>query len=295
MDNANLQLRVGALTETGFVRHENQDRMSGDLFPIGHLYIVADGIGGYQEGGLAAELTIAHLREEIGQAAADGPLEDILLAAFNNANKVIYDACHAKEATIEQMGSTAVLLLLSGRIARVAHVGDSRAYLFRNGRLFRLTTDHTRVQRMLESGILNADEAERHPDSHILERAIGIHEEIDVDISDEMAIEDGDAFLLCSDGLSGFLTDAEIESVLNADATAQGISEILVKKALDMGGHDNITVQFIQSGDRQKSTIDGIKIAPNHHMERKSIKRLFILLIPLLTVLLLLAGYIYST
>ena len=294
MDNFNLQLRVGALTETGFVRNENQDRMSGDLLPIGHLYIVADGIGGYQEGGLAAELTVAHIREEIGRAEADGPVEDLLFTAFNKANKVIYDLCHGRDATIEQMGSTAVLLLLSGRTARVAHVGDSRAYLFRNGRLFRLTTDHTRVQRMIESGILSEDEAGQHPYSHILERAIGIHEEMNVDISAEMEIEDGDAFLLCSDGLSGFLTDAEIESVLSTNATIQGIPEILVKKALDKGGHDNITVQFIQSGDRQKRAIDGIKIALNHHMGKKSIKRLCILLIPLLTVLLLLAGYIYS-
>lgn len=294
MNMAKMQLTVGARSETGYVRNENQDRMSGDLTPIGNLYIVADGMGGHKGGALAAELTIAHLRQEMGDADSEDPVETLLAAAFQNANRAVYDKSRSDDSTIERMGSTAVLLLLSGQVARVAHVGDSRAYLFRNGQLNRLTTDHTRVQKMVDSGILAAEEAESHPDSHILERAMGIREDVEVDISAGIAIEDGDGFLLCSDGLSGYVSDDEIESVLNSNASVQEIPERLIENALNKGGHDNITIQFIQCGDRRMDTRNSTNHAAGLHGTRKALtlRQIFVIFI---LFLLALGAYLYLT
>jgi len=278
MNMADAQLTVGAHSEVGCVRDENQDRMSGDLTPVGNLYIVADGMGGYEGGALAAELAVGNLRKIIGSADTESPVEALLISAFKNANRAIYEKSYSSGSTIERMGSTAVLLLISGQVARVAHVGDSRAYLFRNGLLSRLTIDHTRVQRMVESGMLSLEEAEHHPESHILERAIGIYEDVAVDISAEMAIENGDAFLLCSDGLSGYVSDDEIESMLNSNATVQEVPELLTRKALDKGGHDNITIQFVQYGERQSGFVEGANIYLSRKAgKKKNTRKLFLL------------------
>ena len=257
MDTPDIQLNVGALSETGPVRDENQDRMSGDIFPIGNLYIVADGMGGYEGGGQAAELAIQHLRDNIGKAGMNDCIENAFTNAFNKANQVIYDRNHSPGVQFNKMGTTAVALLLSKQVAKVAHVGDSRAYFFRNGFLCQITLDHTKVQSMIDAGVLSREEGECHPDSHILERAIGIHDEVTVDISNEIPFRDGDAFLLCSDGLSGYVSDTEIESVLKSRAAIQEIPKILVDKAIGNGGSDNITVQFIQYGTRRESIGDG--------------------------------------
>jgi len=250
MKQPKARLEVSARSETGYVRNENQDRMSGTVVPAGNLYIVADGMGGHKGGALAAELTIERLRMHIGEAPADAPVEDSIRNAFAKANEAVYKKGHSGDKTIEDMGSTAVLLLVSGEVARVAHVGDSRAYLFRNGLLSQLTTDHTRVQRMVEAGMLRAEEAADHPDSNILERAIGNRPEVDVDISGELPLEVGDAFLLCSDGLSSYVPGPEIEAVLKSSAAVQEIPQFLVKLALEKGGKDNITVQYIRYGER---------------------------------------------
>ena len=250
MDLNRPRLEFGALSETGYVREENQDRMSGSVAPAGHLYIVADGMGGHMGGALAAELTVDVLRKHIGEAPADTPVEKLLRDAFASANNVVYEKGHSGDSETEGMGSAAVLLLALGKTARVAHVGDSRAYLFRNSRLSRLTTDHTRVQRMVDAGMLRPEEAEDHPDSSVLERAIGNRPEVAVDISGELPLIEGDAFLLCSDGLSAYVSDKEIESVLKGDAVVQEVPARLVGLALGKGGRDNITVQFIQYGKR---------------------------------------------
>lgn len=292
MDTPDIQLNVGALSETGPVRDENQDRMSGDAFPIGNLYIVADGMGGYEGGGQAAELAIHHLRENIGKAGVDSCIESAFINAFNKANQVIYAINHSPGVQFNKMGTTTVALLLSEQVARVAHVGDSRAYFFRDGFLCLITRDHTRVQSMIEAGVLSIEEGEHHPDSHILERAIGIHNEVTVDISNEIPFRDGDAFLLCSDGLSGYLGDAEIESVLKSRAVIQEIPKILVDKAIGNGGSDNITVQFIQYGTRKECIGDEIvKKSGTKIRKRHKIIQYTLIGVLLIGTLLFLIGY----
>ncbi len=239
-------------SEIGYVRNENQDRLGDSILPAGNLYIVADGMGGHQGGALAAELTVRELQRYLSRAKPDISIEQIITQAFYEANRIVYEQAHSGDEATAGMGSTAVLLLINGACARVAHVGDSRAYLFRQSKLQLLTKDHTVVQKMVDAGMLTPQEASRHPHASILERAIGNKPDIGVEISEEFIVQDGDAFLLCSDGISGYVPDEEIEYVVRSSEKIQDIPNDLIQLALeDRGGQDNATVQFIQIGTRQ--------------------------------------------
>ncbi len=253
MNPPKIKVEVGARSETGYVRNENQDRMSGAEIPLGQLYIVADGMGGHKGGAMAAELTIVGLQRHIAAAPPDASGEEVIRAAFKKVNENVYQKAHSDNPETEGMGSTAVLLLISNGVARLAHVGDSRAYLYRQDQLRQLTKDHTIVQKMVDAGMLTLEEAANHPNASVLERAVGSKPSVEVDISDELRIHNGDAILLCSDGLSGYVTDAEIQEVLRSPATVQQVTEQLVQLALDQGGEDNITVQFVQYGPREEA------------------------------------------
>src|SRR5215831_11161863 len=250
MDSNDERLEVGALSETGYTREENQDRMSGARVPLGHLYIVADGMGGHKGGALAAQMAVEELQRYIGQAAAGESADAVIEAAFKAANDAVYKRSNSGDTAVAGMGTTAVLALILGRVAKLAHVGDSRAYLFRNHRLAQLTTDHTIVQRMIEAGMLKPDEAADHPQSSVLERAIGSAPTVGVDIRNHQ-LEEGDALLLCSDGLSGYVAADKIEAVLRADGPVQDTTINLVRLALEAGGRDNVTVQLIRYGARR--------------------------------------------
>ena len=250
MDSDGERLEVGALSETGYTREENQDRMSGAQVPLGHLYIVADGMGGHKGGALAAQMAVEELQRHIGQAAAGESADSVIEAAFKVANDTVYQRANSGDSAVEGMGTTAVLLLISGRIAKLAHVGDSRAYLYRDHTLSQLTTDHTIVQRMVEAGMLKPDEIADHPQSSVLERAIGSAPTVGVDIYNHQLQED-DVLLLCSDGLSGYVTADQIEAVLRTDGPVQETTANLVRLALETGGKDNVTVQLIRYGARK--------------------------------------------
>jgi len=252
MNSVSARLEVGALSETGYVREENQDRMSGSQVPLGQLYIVADGMGGHKGGALAAEIAVQELQQYISQAPASEPADLVIETAFKKANEAVHKQANGGDPTIAGMGTTAVLLLVSGENAKVAHVGDSRAYLYRNSTLSQLTTDHTVVQRMVEKGVLKPEEAPHHPDANILERAIGTAPTIDLDINNHELLE-GDAILLCSDGLHGYVADSQIEALLRNPGTVQETTEKLVRLALERGGQDNVTVQLIRYGARKEA------------------------------------------
>jgi protein phosphatase len=252
MNSDGARLEVGALSETGYVRDENQDRMSRIPVPLGELYIVADGMGGHNGGALAAQIAVEELQRHISQAPPSEPADQVIQEAFKKANQTVYAKARSGDPATEGMGTTAVLLLVSGQVAKLAHVGDSRAYLYRDGRLSQLTTDHTVVQRMIQAGMLKPEQAAGHPDASVLERAIGSKQDIEVDIRNEL-LKDGDAILLCSDGLSGYVADGQIESVLRSRGTVRETTENLVKLALENGGQDNVTVQLIQYGTRRET------------------------------------------
>ncbi len=154
---------------------------------------------------------------------------------------------HSGDPETQGMGSTAVVLLIRDQTAYIAHVGDSRAYLFRKGRLRRMTKDHTRAQRMVDAAILTPEQALDHPSASVLERAVGIKPALEIDVTDTHPANE-DAFLLCSDGLSGCVSDAEIEGILKGGMPVADIPRRLVDLALLKGSKDNITVQYLQYG-----------------------------------------------
>ena len=254
MNSSKIKVEIAARSETGFVRNENQDRMSGAEVPLGQLFIVADGMGGHKGGALAAELTIVGLQRHIAAAAPDADVKEVIRAAFKKVNEEVHQKAHSGNPETEGMGSTAVLMLISNEAAVLAHVGDSRAYLYRRNQLKQLTKDHTVVQKMVDAGMLTLEEAAKHPNASVLERAVGSKPGVEVEVSPELKIYDGDAVLLCSDGLSGYASDAEIAAVLRSPATVQEVPQRLVELALQKGGEDNVTVQFIQCGTRKEAT-----------------------------------------
>lgn len=237
---------VGARSVTGYVRNENQDRMSYVKCQFGDIYIVSDGMGGHRGGAFAAELTVEILNQCLAKLDSAPADLHVIKTSFEEANRVVYDRGHDGNPDTEGMGATAVVLIVANDRVMVVHVGDSRAYLFtRNNKLKRLTKDHSRVQRMVDEGILSSAEASIHPDASILERAIGASPTVDPGISAWMSMRKGDQILLCSDGLHGYVSDDEIAEILGNRGTPQELTDQLVRFALEKGGEDNITVQLI--------------------------------------------------
>jgi protein phosphatase len=239
------RLSVGARSETGYVRNENQDRMSRVEAPFGEIYIVSDGMGGHRGGGIAAALTVEILGRMLRAIPAVFNAACSVKAAFEEANRDVYEKGHDGDEQTRGMGATAVVLVIGGAQALVAHVGDSRAYLFTNRELRRLTKDHSRVQRMVDAGILTDAEASSHPSASLLERAIGVLPHIEADISPVIELNGGELFLLCSDGLHGYVSDREIAGILSRRIPVQAMADELVDAALEKGGEDNITVQLV--------------------------------------------------
>lgn len=242
---------VGARSETGYVRDENQDRMCRLSAAFGDVYIVADGMGGHKAGALAAQMTVQSLQKTLATLPRRFNTRREISRAFEVANKYVYDQGHGAQANTQGMGATAVVLITSGHSALVAHVGDSRAYLFRKGKLRRLTKDHTRVQKMIDAGMLSVAEAETHPEAGVLERAMGHKQHVAMELSGWIRLKQGDELLLCSDGLCGYAHDSEIEEVLFEPRPIQHLANKLVDLALSKGGKDNVTVQLVRYGARK--------------------------------------------
>lgn len=237
---------LGARSETGYVRSANEDRMAWAPTAYGHVIVLADGMGGYQGGAQAAEITVQTLKDRLSEIpAGSGRFGDQIRKAFSAANREVFSRRNPDDPNTREMGATGLALVTRGSRAMVAHVGDSRAYLWRPGSALRqLTTDHTLVQSMVDTGILTLGEAAAHPDASVLDRAIGHQSAVQADVSDWIDLQPGDTVLLCSDGLCGYVSDAEIEAVLRADDDPQSATDRLVECALNAGGHDNVTVQL---------------------------------------------------
>lgn len=249
-ETAQLCSSVGAHSVTGYVRDENQDRMSRVQAPFGDVYLVSDGMGGHRAGALAAQLTVETLGKSLSRVRSLDAAPAIIHSAFQEANKTVYEGGHAGDLKTQGMGATAVVLLVGKSQGMVAHVGDSRAYLLKEGQLRRLTKDHSRVQRMVDAGLLSDVEASSHAQASLLERAIGVSPDVEVDVSPVFDLDEGDEILLCSDGLHGYVSDSEMEAILSKNEPTQELANRLVDLALEKGGEDNITVQLIRIGNR---------------------------------------------
>lgn len=247
---ANVQYRplIGAMSDVGLTRQLNEDNWGWRrLSPRAVLYVVADGMGGHDGGEVASALAVqticktARERERQSPQGIDG-LEEMLDTSFQTANNTVKDNADARGT---DMGTTLVsMLMLEGRTALVANVGDSRAYLLRNHALHQVSKDHSLVAKMVERGRITAEEARNHPHSNILLRTVGTERDIDIDIF-RVELESGDKMLMCTDGLWGEVEDRDIEHILNTYADPRTASRELVRAAHHGGGKDNVTLMLV--------------------------------------------------
>jgi protein phosphatase len=223
-------MAVGVATDIGRVREKNED----SYLVEEPLFAVADGMGGHKGGDVASQLALETIE---GEPAAD------LAKRLRDANAAVFERSQS-DRSVSGMGTTVTAVVVDGTSALFAHVGDSRAYLLRAGDLRQLTDDHTLVARMVKSGEITEAEAEVHPHRSVLTRALGTEPDVIVDEFD-VALTDGDRLLLCSDGLTGMVTEEQIVAILSAAPDPQDAANRLVRAANRAGGVDNITVVVI--------------------------------------------------
>jgi len=228
-------------SQTGHVRSHNED----SYLMRGPLFLVADGMGGAAAGEIASTMCTEAFAE-INLIRLRGA--DALRSAVSSANTSIYDRAQANPA-LAGMGTTVIAALVDEEaVVTFAHVGDSRAYLLRDGVLRRLSEDHSVVAELVASGHLTEEEAVSHPQRSVITRVLGAEPNVQVDT---FTIDgaDGDVVLLCSDGLTGMVGDERIAELLAADAPAETITRNLVRAALEGGGEDNITAIVFRLGE----------------------------------------------
>ncbi len=226
-------------TDTGLRRDHNEDRYLAD----GLLFIVADGMGGHRAGEVASNDSIRVVTEYLERESGKGTPETILAEAIMRANEVIFEKARS-DVNLAGMGTTFTCALLSGRRVVIGHVGDSRAYLWRAGQLTQLTEDHSLVAELVKEGRISPEEAFSHPQRNIITKALGVEPMVEVDVA-TYNLEAGDLLLLCSDGLTTMLRDAEITAHLARTQDLEQLSDLLIAEANAHGGVDNVTVVLI--------------------------------------------------
>ena len=231
-----MRLTTASATHVGQIREINQDR----VLITKTLGAVADGMGGHVGGEKAAALAIAELGGVRG-VISDSRLIDVARAA----NQRVYEASQAPE--LRGMGTTLVVATFDPEscVVSIANVGDSRGYLYRDGEYEQVTLDHSLVEELLRQGRLTEEEARHHPQRNMVTRALGIGPEIEVDVFNIVA-EPGDRILLCSDGLSNEVDDADVAVLLGEYEEAADAAQALVDAAVGNGGRDNVTVVILQ-------------------------------------------------
>lgn len=242
-------MKIVARTDVGLLRDNNQDAYAAfELTESAALTVVCDGMGGAAEGALASSRAIRSIKELVADRYFDGmsdlSVKSLMISAIENANSGIYELSLANP-DCAGMGTTVVAAIIANGYVYVAHAGDSRAYKISDGSLIQLTTDHSVVQRMVENGEITKEEAKDHPDKHIITRALGVDETIKVDFCQE-PFEDGDKLILCSDGLTNYVSGEDILR-LTEDGCYYDYANRLVNLANQNGGGDNITVVVAQN------------------------------------------------
>lgn len=231
-----------ARSDPGRVREINEDACLDE--PATGRWAVADGMGGHAVGDLASRLVIDALTRITSPVSMKTLIADAR-ARLQAANRQLRD--EAAYRHVQRIGSTVVVLLACDRFCAYLWAGDSRLYLYRGGQLRQLTRDHSQVEQLKSLGMLTDKEARHHPAQHMITRAVGATDVLDLD-DDAIEVTDGDVFLLCSDGLSNELGDDEIIAVLTS-AERENVSKQLVELALARGGRDNITAVVVQAED----------------------------------------------
>ncbi|HEX5331496.1 MAG TPA: Stp1/IreP family PP2C-type Ser/Thr phosphatase [Cellulomonas sp.] len=232
-----IALRYAARSDVGLVRANNQD----SAYAGPHLLVVADGMGGHAGGDVASSVAIAALAPLDGESHGPDDALDELERALEAARDEIVARTEA-EPDLAGMGTTVTAILRAGNKLAMVHLGDSRGYLLRDGALTQVTTDHTFVQHLVNTGKITPEEAEHHPQRSVVMRVLG---DFDPDVAPDLSVREarpGDRWLLCSDGLSGFVSGDTIADTLRDVADVDACADRLVQLALRAGGGDNVTV-----------------------------------------------------
>jgi PPM family protein phosphatase len=227
-------------TDVGRQRHTNED----NFYDEPPLFAVADGMGGAQAGEVASEMAIDQF---VAERETGAPAEEQLEQIAKAANRKIWDMAQA-DSRHAGMGTTLTAAMVDGQSVAVGHVGDSRLYLFRRGEIERMTRDHSLVEEFVRQGKLTPEQAEKHPQRSVITRALGPESAVEVDTF-RIPARDGDVFLLCSDGLSGMVSDADLEGILAEAGSLAEAASRLVDAANDNGGRDNITAVLFRLED----------------------------------------------
>lgn len=232
-----MRIETGVRTDVGRVREGNEDSYLMDE----PLFGIADGMGGHAAGEVASSTAVEALSSGAARANAEDP--ESLVALIKEANRAIFEKATTDDS-LHGMGTTCTLVLIDAHKIHLAHVGDSRAYLSRDGDLLRLSEDHTLVGRMVREGQLTEEEAAKHPQRSMITRSLGIDSDVRVDLR-SFDVRDGDRIMLCSDGLTSMVGEDTIKRVLQQKKSPQGAADELVDLANEAGGEDNITVVIL--------------------------------------------------
>jgi serine/threonine protein phosphatase PrpC len=245
-------ISIASKSDVGLVRDNNEDAFTHMWLGEDKLLaVVADGMGGHDAGEVASGLAVQVIEEMVSQKGCDGSINALLSDAIIEANRVIFEEGEALGKN--GMGTTVVVALVEEGLAHVAFVGDSPLFHVRNGHVIWRTKDHTRVQELVDAGVIASEEARLHPNSGMLTRALG-HEKMSngqllaPEVFDEpLTLLEGDALVLCSDGVTDLVDDEELGKTV-AGTTPEALTQTLINLAYSRGGHDNITVTVIVVG-----------------------------------------------
>lgn len=236
-------------TDTGKIRQHNEDDAGifkgKDEFV---LAVVADGMGGHLAGDVASKMAVKAMGEKWNEAetapTAPSDCEKWLIEQILSVNSKIYDHAQAHEEC-QGMGTTIVCALFTGKTVSVAHIGDSRCYLLQDGDFVQVTEDHSLVNELVRTGEISREDAEHHPRKNVLTKALGTDQSVSIDTR-SFDIEPGDKLLLCSDGLTNKVEGTELKDILQSDSAPQEKVNLLVDKANQNGGEDNITAVLLE-------------------------------------------------
>lgn len=252
-----VDIEFSALTDVGRLRANNEDAVVVD--EEHGVVVLADGMGGYNAGEVASALAVEMISAELGrwlqQASAVATMRDVRRAmeiCVDSANREIFDTANTHEA-YTGMGTTLVMAVVHGATLAVGHVGDSRAYRWRAGELVQLTRDHSLLQEQLDIGLITPEEAATSANRNLVTRALGVEDTVLLDVQ-EVPLEAGDIYLLCSDGLNDMLADADIAAALDAAEALDTLCRRLIDSANDAGGRDNVSVALIRVVETPKKS-----------------------------------------
>lgn len=240
-------MEIFSKSDIGLVRKENQDSSAFTVISSDTAWaVICDGMGGARGGKTASSAAVTyiceHISSEYNPELDDEALADILVSAVEGANLALYKMAMEDEE-LAGMGTTCDLVFVRGEIAHVVHVGDSRTYSIRDGKILQITEDHSLVQEMVNRGEITAEQAMRHPNKNLITRALGVTHEVHIDYI-EAEFNNGDTLLMCSDGLSNYVSRADMVRTVT-ECRGELLIDTLIEIAKRHGGHDNITATVI--------------------------------------------------